>query len=318
MVAGAMAVRGRLDDRKVEQGQVYRLVCSVDLGQVCNDLRDAYPGRVDVTVETAGSTADRLATLDGDPEVDGWLVADPWPAIVDGARQARSLPPVFAAGGAPLARSPLVIVAWKDRAAALTPTCPDGRLGWKCLGEASDRPWTERNGQASWGAVKPGHADATDDGIGLLVLGQATVEWFGRTDLSTFDLDDEGFQRWFQGLERPMRPSAGSPLEEMLTRGRAAYDAVGTTEAESGLADRSASREAVTKIYPDPMASADVVLAVTPGERGDRLRDIVAGRAGDELRESGWKAPGAVAAGNGLPSPGLLDALRARAREARR
>ena len=315
MVAGALFVRGRLDDRKVEAGQVYRLVCSVDLGQVCDDLRDAYPGRVEVTVEAAGATADRLRALDGDPGLDGWLVADPWPQIVDGARQSASLTPVFAAGAPALARSPLVIVAWTDRAEALAPTCPDGRLAWKCLGDAAGKPWP---GHPEWGDVKAGHADAADDGTGLLVLGQATAEWFGRADLSTFDLDDGGFQSWFAGLERPMQPSPGSPLGRMLLIGRAAYGAVGTTEADARLVDRAANRDSLTKIYPAPMATADVVLAVTPGDRGARLRDIVGGRARKGLTDSGWKAPDTLPAGNGLPSPGLLDALRSRAREARR
>ena len=65
------------------------------------------------------------------------------------------------------------------------------------------------------------------------------------------------------------------------------------------------------------MTTADVVLAVAPGDRGNRLRDIVTGRARKGLTDSGWKAPNTAGlpAGNGLPSPGLLDALRSRARE---
>ncbi len=293
-------------------------MCASDLGQVCDELRDAFSGRVDVTVESAGTTADRLRRLDGDPEVDGWLVADPWPALVDEARRFGSLAPIFdASAGPPLARSPLVVVAWKERAEALAPTCPDAKVGWTCLGEAAGRPWTERNGRPEWGDVKVGHADASDDGTGLLVLGQATVTWFGRTDLSTFDLDDEGFQRWFSGLERPMAPSRTSPLDRMLQIGRAAYDFVATTEADAAKVDTAASRAALTKIYPSSMATADVVLAVTPGGRGERLRDIATERAAEALTQSGWKAPNApgLPPGNGLPSPGLLDALRARARE---
>jgi hypothetical protein len=317
MVAGALYVRGRLDEREVDQGQVYRLVCSVDLGQVCDDLREAEPGRLDVTVEAAGTTADRLRTVDGDPGLDGWLVADPWPEIVDGARRFATRPPLFTDAAPPLARSPLVVVAWKERAESLAPTCPDSKVGWKCLGEAAGRPWTERNGRPDWGEVKAGHADASEDGTGLLVLGQATVEWFGRSDLSTFDLEDEGFQRWFSGLERSMRPSPGSPLGTMLAIGRAAYDAVGTTEADAGIADRAASRAALVRLYPAPMATADVVLAVIPGDRGERVRDIVDSPARDGLTDSGWKAPGSAGlpTGNGLPSAGLLDALRSRARE---
>ncbi len=218
-------------------------------------------------------------------------MADPWPAIVDGARQSASLGSLFAAGAPPLARSPLVIVAWKDRAEPLARTCADGKVGWKCLGEAAFKPWMDRNGQPNWGEVKPGHADATEDGTGLLVLGQATVEWFGNADLSTVDLDDGGFQTWFSGLERPMPRSAGSPLGIMLATGRAAYDAVGTTEADAGLVDRAATSESLTKLYPASMATADVVLAVTAGDRGVRLRELVAGQARDSLTESGWRAP---------------------------
>ncbi len=319
MVVGALVVRGRLDDRQVEEGQVYRLVCASDLGQVCEDLDTSFPGRVDVTIEPAGTTADRLRRLDGDPEVDGWLVVDPWPALVDEARRAASLPPIFAAGPPPVARSPLMIVAWKDRADALAPTCPTaGTIEWRCVGEAAGQPWKGRNGQEVWGDVKVGHADPAADGTGLLVLGQATVDWFGgRTDLSTFDLDDDGYQRWLSGLERPMPPSPRSPLDRMLQIGRAAYDFVGTTEAEAVKVDSAASRDALTKIYPSSMATADVVLALTPGSRGDRLGDIVGDRAREGLTDTGWKAPDAAGLppANGLPSPGLLDALRAKARE---
>ncbi len=319
MIVGALVVRGRLDDRQEEAGQVYRLVCSSDLGPVCDDLQTALPGRVDMTIEPAGTTADRLRRLDGDPGLDGWLVLDPWSALVDEARRAASLPPLFAAGRPPLARSPLVIVGWKDRAEALGPTCAvPGSIGWKCLGEAAGQPWKDRRGQEVWGDVKVGHADPAADGTGLLVLGQATVDFFdGRTDLSTFDLEDDGYQRWLLGLERPMTPSPRSPLDRMLQIGRAAYDFVGTTEAEAAKVDGAASRAALTKIYPSSMASADVVLALTPGGRGDRLRAIVDERARDGLTDSGWKEPGAagLAPANGLPSPGLLDALRAKARE---
>ncbi|MEA2931413.1 MAG: hypothetical protein QOI56_198, partial [Actinomycetota bacterium] len=94
-------------------------------------------------------------------------------------------------------------------------------------------------------------------------------------------------------------------------------DAVGTTEAEAGIVDRAASRQALTRIYPAGMVTADVVLAVRGGDRGVRLRQIVSDRAHDGLDESGWKTPGSAGlpAGNGLPSAGLLDALRARVRE---
>ena len=320
MIAGALFLRSALDDRKEEKGRVYSLVCAEDLAVACDEVRDAYPGRVEVTVEPAGVTADRLVgTGDADFGLDGWLVTAPWREIVDGARRSRGKVPIFGEAPPPaIARSPLALVAWKDRVAALGPRCTP--LTWKCLGEAAGTPggWAAVGGRPEWGQVKPGHADASSDGQGLLVLGQAAAEYFGRTDLSTIDLDDEDFQRWLVGLERATPPSRGSPLARMLQLGPAAFDAVGTTKADARAAERAASRDRLTVLYPAPMATADVVLTTVPGDRGDRLRETVTGTARDALLDAGWDKPDAAGLPptDGLPSPGLLDALRGRAREA--
>jgi hypothetical protein len=319
MIAGALLLRSALDDRKQERGRVYSLVCAEDLAAACDEVSRDHPGRVEVKVEPAGITADRLVRVDGEPGIDGWLVTAPWREIVDGARRSSGLVPIFAAGAPPaMARSQLAMVAWKERAEALAGRCSP--LTWKCLGEVAGTPggWASVGGRPEWGPVKPGHADASTDGQGLLVLGQAAADYFGRNDLSTADLDDDGFQRWLTGLERAVPPSARSPLTSMLQRGPAAYDAVGTTKAEAGAVARVARRDALAVLYPAPMATADVVLATVPGDRGDRLRDIVTGTARDALLHAGWDKPDAAGLPptDGLPSPGLLDALRARAREA--
>ncbi len=318
MIAGALFVRSALDDRKEEKGRVYSLVCSDDLAPACDEVRSAYPGRVNVTIEPAGVTADRLVRAEDDPGVDGWLVTAPWREIVDGARRSRGQTPIFGDAPPPLARSPLVLVAGKDRADALAPRCSP--LTWKCLGEAAGTPggWAAVGGRPEWGSVKPGHADASTDGQGLLVLGQAVADYFGRTDLSTLDLDDDNdFQQWFVGLERAVPPAPRSPLARLL-RGPAEFDAVGTTKAEAGAVERAARRDALTVLYPAPMVTADVVLTTVPGDRGDRLRDTVTGTAREALLDAGWDKPDAAGLPptDGLPSPGLLDALRARAREA--
>ncbi len=318
MIAGALFFRSALDDRTEEKGRVYSLVCSEDLAPACDKVRDAYPGRVDVKVEPAGVTADRLVGADGDFGLDGWLVTAPWREIVDGARVLRGKVPVF--GDAPplLARSQLALVAWKDRVAALAPRCTP--LTWKCLGEASATPggWAAVGGRPEWGQVKPGHADASADGQGLLVLAQAASEYFGRTDLSTLDLEDPNFQQWLVGLERATPPSRRSPLERMLLEGSAAYDAVGTTKADARAAERAARHDQLTVLYPAPMATADVVLTTVPGDRGDRLRDTVTGTARGALLDAGWDEPDAkgLPPTDGLPSAGLLGALRTTAREA--
>lgn len=294
MVAGSVAIRSRIEEDG-EGATALRVVCAAELGPVCDRVR----GAADLTVEAAPVTADRLATAD-DPAIDGWLVPAPWPEIVDIRRRQRSLLPLFTDAGPPLARSRLVLVVRRD----LLARC-GAAAEWKCLGE-----------QAATGQARPSHANVRTNGLGVLLIGQATAAFFGRDDLSTIDLDDPGFARWFRALELAAPPSlsGGSPLDEMLGTNFASYNAVGTVEAEAeAVLAASAIRDRAELLYPAPMATADVVLAGV-GDGARRLRDP-ARRA---LGEAGWRTDGAgLPATNGLPSPGFLDALRSRALELR-
>lgn len=327
MIGGAVAVRSRID-RDGAGDSAGRLTCASELEAVCETLRRERGERLTVVVEPAGVTADRLAAAPGDPGLDGWLVSAPWPEIVDGRRRARALPRLFEPAGEPLARSPLVLVTWKDRAGVLAQRCDNETVDWRCLGAAAaiQGGWAAIGGQPGWGPVKPGYGRPSTDDIGLLVLGQAVSSYFGRADLSTADLEDEGFRGWFGGLVRSAPPSAGSPLVVMLAAGPSAYDAVGTTLAEAGpLVARSSRRASLTVLYPAPMATADVVLASPGGDAGRRLRQAVTGDAVPALARAGWLAEGQrraegididrVPDGSGLPSPGLLDALQTRWKE---
>lgn len=327
MVAGSLALRARLDRQAVESATPLRLVCAAHLGPVCDDLAGSQSG-LDVVIEPAGATADRLMGA-ADAGIDGWLVSAAWPELVDAARRSRALPALFAPDRPVLARSPLVLAVWKVRNAVLSAHC--GRpTDWRCLGEAAAAgSWQALGGPPEWGRLRPGHAEPASDDVGLLVLGQAVSEWFGRTDVAAIDLDDDAFRRWFAALERAVPPSAGSPLGFMLAAGPAAFDAVGTTEAEAGpVLARAARGGEVDLLYPLPMATADVVLAAAAGAPGGmRLASAVGGRDGRKaLADAGWRvegeprAPGVSAVvdlppSSNLPTPGLLEALRQRWRE---
>jgi hypothetical protein len=307
MVAGSIALRSRLDRNDEERANPVRVVCAAELGPVCDALRRTS---AELTIEGASTTADRLSQAAGEDQgIDGWLVPVPWPQIVDGRRQRAFLPPLFADVGAPLARTPLVLVVQNALADVLRPRC-GGTVGWKCLGDQA----------APTGPARPRHSEPSS-AFGALILGQATAAYFDKVaQLSTFELDDAGFGKWFQALERaaPTVASGGSPLEEMLGSRFATYNAVGTTEAEAApVVGASALREQVTVLYPAPMATADVVLAGATGTAARRLRDGDAIRRA--LKDAGWRVDGAgppgapaLPATNGLPSPGLLDALRER------
>ena len=318
MVAGSIALRSRLDRQEEDRTDPVRIVCAAELGSVCDSLRQSTAR---VAVEPAATTADRLGRSSGDdPGLDGWLVPAPWPQIVDGRRRVQTLAPLFGEVSTRLARAPLVLVVRRTLVDALSPGC-GGTVGWKCLGDAAG---------ATPPQAKPGHPDPAADALGTLLVGQATAAYFGRVDdLSTVDLDDPGFARWFRALERATPPlaSGGSLLGEMLGTNFAAYDAVGTTEAEAKtILAASAVRDRVVLSYPVPMATADVVLASAGGDNTGRLRELAVGDATlRALNESGWQVEGRGSgagprppAGNGLPSPGFLDALRSRAAEVRR
>jgi hypothetical protein len=318
MVAGSLAVRSRLDRNQEDAANPLRVVCAAELGPVCDTVRRTT---AQVTVEPATTTADRLGRSTAeDAGVDGWLVPAPWPQIVDGRRRQGGQNPLFGDVGPPLARSRLALVVSRALVDRLTPRCGPA-IGWKCLGEAA---------AAAPPQAKPGHPDPTTDGFGALIVGQAAAAFFGRTDdLSTLDLDNPDFDRWFRALERaaPAPVSGASRLNEMLGTNFAAYDAVGAIEAEAlPILNAAAASNRVALLYPSPMATADVVLAAGGGASSRRVREVA---GGDDVRRAlasaGWRVDGvtprddvALPPANGLPSPGFLDALRSRAEEVRR
>ena len=323
MVVGALAVRDRMDEDDERRTTTLRLVCSTELSAVCDALAEEAATQVDATVEEAAVTADRLVALPpGRPvPLDGWLVPGPWPTIVAEAREREGLAPLLSPGPV-LARSPVVLAVWPDRAKVLEPRCQNGAPGWKCVGEVAGDDWTSLGGQPTWGPVKPGHPPLTT-AAGLAVLGTATVAYFGRPDLSRSDLEDDGYRTWLSALERAVPSTPASPVETMLVRGPAAFDAVGALEAEAGpLVAASARPDKPLLLYPAPVATADVVLGTPGGKAGQLLAEVVAGSEGRRaLAAAGWRvpdegrAPGVPATpplppGSGLPAPGVLDALR--------
>ena len=333
MVAGSLYLRDRLDERAAagepgpggtpvaEDGGAIRLVCATELRAACEALPD-----VELTFEDAGVTADRLvAATSADAGMDAWVVTAPWPEIVEDARQRATRAPLLGAATDPVARSPLVLAVWEDRATALEGFC-EGSVTWRCLGEAAPQRWSDVGGEDRWGRVKPAHAAADTSATGLLVTGQAASGFFGRTDFTLQDLRTAEFTAWFSGLEQAV-PTFERPLETMLQRGAAAVDAVGATEAEvlPRVERLGAGRARPLILYPEPVMTADVVVAPVAGSGDQRVEAIVEPLAG-ALAEAGWRTPGAgqdaapsdaptLPEANGLPAAGPLDALRATWRE---
>jgi len=313
-------------------GGAVRLLCTTELEAACTQLAE-HGGDVSVTVEPAGTTAQSLVALPDNqrPDFDAWLAPSPWAQMVDVQRRGKR--PLFAKPSDAIGRSPLVVAVRADRKPVLdaTPPC-NNAIDWKCIGAVAGRPWTDLpGGQPAWGTVKPGYGDPTVNATSLLVLSQASSEFLGNRDYSRSDLQDNNdYLDWLAGLERAvpkLAPSAAGPFAGMLQQlPTATYDVVGTTEADAGPALAAAApdrRQQLTLLYPEPVVTADVVVAAVAASPN---RDGADGLAGNSelaaaLARTGWRVPGqpgargvrdtpALPRGSGLPAdPGWLVAL---------
>lgn len=331
MVVVAVVVRDRLDadGGSDGDGDTAVVVCTPELAEACAQVADAEG--LEVRVEDYWMTVESLRDAQAPPELDGWVVPAPMAQMAADERARAGLPTILGEPSAPLARSPLVTVMWSDRQAALAEHC-GGEVTWSCVGDAADQPWGELGGDAGWGELKPGYADPATSTTGLLVAGQASADRLGRRDFAANDFSEPGFRTWFEQLQRTsadLEPATGTPLGRMLSFGQAAYDLVGTTEAEAGPAvARSRDSQRLSVSYPSPEMTVDLVV-VPVGDGGGTVVDAFGSdTAASALAESGWRVPGQTPAEGvpdepplpdeaGTPSGGVLQALRSLAQEVR-
>jgi len=330
LVVGALIIHGDIDlgggGGGGSEPAAGKILCAQELVAACEVLkRDAG---VDFDVEPAGTT---LATLKSAADssafpYDGWLTFSRDAEIARDVRDRGNLSPILGTPLGPIARSPLVLTVWNDRAAVLKQRCND-TITWKCVGDVAGKGWSTIGGQGAWGDVKVGHADPNATAEGLAVIGQEAVQYFGRSGLSTDDFDDDAFYSWFTQLEQAVPVGGGvgdtSDFATMLAAGPSVFDVVGTTEAEAGPLLASAARDrraALSLLYPAPVATADVVFAPVESRDTD-VRDTVTGDDGRAaLAKAGFRvdgedrAPGvpdkpALPNKSGLPDAGSLEAL---------
>ncbi len=321
MVVGALALTGRLpggDDGDDGDGvarsrdAVLRLHCATEVAAACRLLAED-DDRIVVDDERPGATADAL--LGGTSvAADVWLAPAPWVDLVG------ELDRDGGALGGPtgvLARSPLVVAAFAD---GLGP-CEGEPVVWRCIGDRAAE-------------LRPG-IEPLDRTEGLFAVAAAGSSFLGRPDYATNDFDvppEAGgppFADWAASLLREVpRATAATPLRNMLQTRTATYDLAASLEAVAGPAiAASRERDALRLLYPEPMATVDVVaVAVTGGDDG-AAAELVELLEGDEgaaaLAATGWRVEGAspaegIDAGvvlppdDGLPAAGVLAALRDR------
>jgi hypothetical protein len=295
MVVIAVVVRNKIDENSV----TVRLTCSTELSAACSRLGKG----IKVTVEPAGTTFDRLVKLDpgADPGLDGWLVAGPWPRMVNAQRGVSSAGDLFGASSPPLATSPVVAVVEAQRAAAVKAKCQDPPK-WACLAGVASGSWKDIGGSEAFGRVKAAVPDPLVDAEGTNVLAAMSASAFaGRP----FNAGDDALRGVLRGLRSAQLKAGADAVSTLLTSGGAELDLVFTTEAtaQSVLAS-AANRNVATVLYPAPVTTANVELGIPIGADAKGLQTSDLTKA---LTDAGWKAPSAT---TGAADPGVQAALR--------
>ncbi len=131
----------------------------------------------------------------------------------------------------PLLLSPLVFVAWEDRARALE-SFGGGTITWKTIHKAvsSNQGWPTVKGKAEWGFVKLGHTDPTRSNSGMQALVLIALEFFGKNtgkELHVEDVLKPDFQKFLRELETGVtrfENSTGTFMTDMVRFGPSKYD----------------------------------------------------------------------------------------------
>jgi hypothetical protein len=235
-----------------------------------------------------------------------------WTEALKGEWAARNGGAQILSGGAPpLVLTPLVAVAWEERAAVLWPRGAGDF--WPQLHDAlvDPRGWAgvaERNGfpagspeaarAAGWGPVKLGHTSPLSSNSGAQALLLMTYGYHGKAaGLSLADIQDPGYQQWVEQIEAAVPDfgeSSGSFMTSMVQFGPSKYDVALVYEnlaLKSIEAARSRWGQPLRIYYPPATVLSDHPYAIlgdpltTPEQRAaaERFRDFLLERPQQEL-----------------------------------
>lgn len=196
----------------------------------------------------------------------------------------------------PLVLTPLVLVAWQQRADVLWPNGPQQL--WQELHDAiaDQRGWAAR-GHPEWGFVKFGHTSPLSSNSGAQTLLLLAYAYHNKTSgLSSEDVLDPEFQRWMEEIELGVLEfgdSTGTFMDDMVRFGPSKYDFVAVYE-NLALENVEAARgrwDDIRLIYPPATLLSDHPYAileaawVTPeqAEAAAIFRDYLLSREAQEL-----------------------------------
>lgn len=154
--------------------------------------------------------------------------------------------------------SPLVLVAWRERADVLWGAGPPADL-WPQLHDALVNPqgWGAY-GRPEWGFLKFGHTDPLRSNSGFMTLVLMTYGYYERTsNLTSADiLNNPDYQAWLLGIEDTVPEfgsSTGTYMNDIVAFGPSTYDIVAVYEATAiGAAENAVGRYGELRVYYPP------------------------------------------------------------------
>jgi len=128
----------------------------------------------------------------------------------------------------PLVSTPLVVVAWDDRAKALWPNGPQDL--WKDLHDAMADPagWKAHGGKDVWGPVKFGHTLPPTSNSGTQTLLLLAYAYHSKSSgLTSADVNNPAFVQWLGEIESgatSFGDSTGTFMDDIVLSGPSKYD----------------------------------------------------------------------------------------------
>jgi ABC-type Fe3+ transport system substrate-binding protein len=226
-----------------------------------NPTIDGHP--VKVELEKMGSWEINAAVLDKTRQP---VIVSPASSLQIAALQSDSIAetgkslvnPADSATCRPIVTTPLVLVAWKERADVLWGNQP-GKSLWKDLHNALTDPegWAAYN-HPDWGYVKFGHTDPLKSNSGYMTILLMTYGYQNTTSaLSASDiLSNDDYQTWFLETESSIgqfEHSTGPLMEKMVAYGPSTFDIVAVYEATAiEQAENAVGRYGELRVYYPP------------------------------------------------------------------
>jgi ABC-type Fe3+ transport system substrate-binding protein len=226
-----------------------------------NPTIDGHP--IKIELEKMGSWEINAAVLDGTRQPDMVSPASSLQiAALQDASAAKFGHPLVNPADTAICRSvvktPLVLVAWKERADVLWGHQPGLSL-WRDLHNALVDPqgWAAFN-HPEWGYVKFGHTDPLRSNSGFMTILLMTYGYYNKTaNLSALDiLSNSDYQSWFLETESSIGQfeySTGPLMEKMVVYGPSTFDMVTVYEATAiEQAENAVGRYGELRVYYPP------------------------------------------------------------------